>query len=222
MNAEFVCRMEDVLDVYKRPYNKNRPVVCMDETSKQLTRETKIPLVMKPRLPQRYDSEYERNGVCNIFIAFEPLKRKRFIEVTDYRKKRDWALFIKKLVDEIYPEAEKITLVMDNLNTHNGSSLYETFPPAEAKRILNRLDIHYTPKHGSWLNIAEIELSHLSRQCLDRRIPDKGTLVKEVTAWQTDRNTANASVNWQFTTEDARTKLKRLYPILTYTSYIMI
>lgn len=182
MNAEFVCRMEDVLDIYKRQYDEKNPVVCMDETSKQLTWETKIPLAMEPGLPERYDTEYERNGVCNIFVAFEPLKGKRRLKVTDHRTKKDWAHFIKELVDEDYPQAQKIILVMDNLNTHGGASLYEAFEPEEAKRILDRLDIHYTPKHGSWLNIAEIELSHLSRQCLDRRIPNKETFIREVVA----------------------------------------
>lgn len=220
MNSEFVCKMEDVLDVYKRPYDETKPVVCMDETSKQLTKETQVPLTMEPGSPYRYDAEYERNGVCNIFIASEPLKGKRWLEITDHRKKTDWAYFIKYLVDERYPEAEKIVLVMDNLNTHNGSSLYEAFEPAEAKRILDRLEIHYTPKHGSWLNMAEIELSHLSRQCLERRIPDKESLIKEVLAWQDQRNKENCFINWHFTTDDARIKLKKLYPVINNTGQI--
>ena len=205
--------MEDVLDIYKRPYDEHNPLICMDESSKQLTKELRTPIEAAPGKVERYDSEYVRNGTCNIFIAVEPLSGKRSVEVTDCRKKTDWAEFIKKVVDVYYPEAEKITLVMDNLNTHNGSSLYERFEPREAKRILDKLDIHYTPKHGSWLNMAEIELSHLSRQCLDRRIPDKETLQKEVSAWVECRNSASCTVDWQFTAEDARVKLKRLYPV---------
>jgi len=206
--------MEDVLDIYRRPYDSKHPVVCMDETNKQMVKETRLPVRIAPGKPGRVDFEYERNGVCNVFMAFEPLAGKRRVKVTDHRKKEDWALFIKELVDEDYPEAEKIILVLDNLNTHSGSSLYETFSPDEAKRILDRLEIHYTPPHGSWLNIAEIELSHLGRQCLDRRIPDKETFIQEVSAWSKSRNQEKTVVNWQFTTEDARIKLKRLYPIL--------
>lgn len=164
--------------------------------------------------PKKFDTEYERNGTSNIFMAFEPLAGKRFIDVTDQRTKIDWANYIKRLVDEVYPDAKKIILVMDNLNTHKGASLYEAFEPAEARRILDKLEIHYTPKHGSWLNMAELELSHLSRQCLDRRIPDQATLRKEVTAWYEERNEKVVKVNWQFTVEDARIKLKKLYPIL--------
>lgn len=214
-SAEFVCKMEDVLDVYKRPYNEKYPVVCMDESSKQHLKETRKPIPMKPGESQRYDSEYERNGTSNIFLSYEPLKGKRNLKVTDHRKKKDWADFIKELVDNDYADAEKVVLVMDNLNTHTGSSLYERFPPAEAKRILDKLEIHYTPKHGSWLNIAEIELSHLSRQCLDRRIPDQETMRNEVLAWTKTRNKEATIVNWQFTTDDARIKLKRLYPVLS-------
>jgi hypothetical protein len=206
--------MEDVLDVYKREYNKDFPVVCMDETSKQLTKETRVIIPMQTGKPERYDTEYERNGTVNIFVGVEPLKGKRKLKVTDQRKKTDWAHFIKELVDVDYADAEKIVLVMDNLNTHNGSSLYEAFKPDEAKRILDRLEIHYTPKHGSWLNIAEIELSHLSRQCLDRRIADKETITREIRAWCKKRNEEESTVNWQFTTSDARIKLKRLYPDL--------
>ena len=207
--------MEDILDVYKRPYNVQFPVVCMDESSKQLIKETRVPIPPKPGEPERYDTEYERNGVCNIFIHSEPLTGKRKVEITDHRKKIDWAQFIKDMVDIDYPAAEKITLVMDNLNTHVGSSLYEAFEPAEAKRILDKLEFHYTPKHGSWLNMAEIELSHLNRQCLDRRIADKESIIEEVSAWNIERNQQATVVNWQFTTADARIKLKRLYPVLT-------
>jgi hypothetical protein len=213
-NAEFVCKMEDVLDVYKRPYDEKNPVICMDELNKQLTKEIRKPIEMGQGRVLRYDTEYERNGTSNIFICFEPLRGRRHLMVTDQRTKIDWAHFIRELVDVYYPHAVKITLVMDNLNTHVGSSLYEAFDPAEAKRILNRLEIHYTPKHGSWLNMAELELSHLSRQCLDRRIADKETLKKEVVAWAENRNKKSAKVDWQFTTKDARIKLKKLYPIL--------
>ena len=206
--------MEDILTVYKRPYDSNYPVVCMDETSKQQFIDKRKPIPMRPGKAERFDTEYERNGTSNIFMAFEPLAGKRFIEVTDQRTKIDWAHYIKKLVDDIYPEAKKIVLVMDNLNTHKGASLYEAFDPAEARRILNRLEIHYTPKHGSWLNMAELELSHLSRQCLDRRIPDQATLKKEVVSWYKEHNQKAVKVNWQFTVEDARIKLKKLYPIL--------
>jgi len=206
--------MEDVLDVYKRAYDEKRPVICMDESSKQLTKETRVSIPASPRRSERYDTEYERNGTCNIFINFEPLKGKRKFKITDHRKKTDWAHFIKELVDEDYPKAEKIILVMDNLNTHAGSSLYETFIPAEAKRILDKLEIHYTPKHGSWLNMAEIEFSHLSRQCLDRRIPDKETFIRETSAWSKKRNEEGLAFDWQFTTADARIKLKKLYPVL--------
>src|SRR3989338_11560374 len=190
-------------------------VVCVDESNKQFTKETRTPIPAEPGKPERYDTEYERNGTGNIFLACEPLKGKRQIKITDHRKKTDFAAFIKELVDVHYFHAEKIVLVMDNLNTHNGSSLYETFEPAEAKRILDKLEIHYTPKHGSWLNMAEIELSHLSRQCLDRRIPDKETFVREISAWNKQRDKESATVNWQFTTADARIKLKKLYPILS-------
>lgn len=213
--------MEDVLDVYKRPYNEKMPVVCMDESNKQLTKETRTPIAAAPGREERFDTEYERNGTSNIFISFEPLAGKRRTKLTDQRTKKDWAHFIQELVDDDYPHAEKIVLVMDNLNTHNGSSLYETFEPAEAKRILDKLEIHYTPKHGSWLNMAEIELSHLSRQCLDRRIPDKETITSEVKAWTDTRNKEKSVVNWQFTTEDARIKLKRLYPTITNTGQIV-
>lgn len=206
--------MEDILDVYQRLHNPEYPVVCMDETSKQLTDEVRKPIPASPGQTERQDVEYVRNGVCNIFIGFEPLTGKRKLVVTDQRTKHDWAMFIKNLVDKQYPTAKKIMLVMDNLNTHNGSSLYEAFTPEEAKRILDKLEIHYTPKHGSWLNMAEIEFSHLSRQCLDRRIPNKAILINEVTAWEKRRNEDGNKVDWQFTTKDARIKLKRLYPVI--------
>jgi transposase len=206
--------MEDVLEVYKRPYDEKRPVVCMDELNKQTVKEIQIPLPIEPGKPQRFDTEYERNGTCNIFLSFEPLKGKRQLKVTERRTKVDWAHYIKKLVDEEYSQAEKIVLVQDNLNTHTGASLYEAFEPSEAKRILEKLEFHYTPKHGSWLNMAEIELSHLSRQCLDRRIPDRDTLEKEVSAWLKQRNLQASRVDWQFTAQDARIKLKKLYPTL--------
>lgn len=205
--------MEDILTVYKRPYDPCFPVVCMDESSKQQLIEKRESIPISPGKPKKFDTEYERNGTSNIFMAFEPLAGKRFIDVTDQRTKIDWARYIKKLVDEIYPEAKKIVLVMDNLNTHKGASLYETFEPVEARRILDKLEIHYTPKHGSWLNMAELELSHLSRQCLARRISDQTTLKKEVTAWYKERNKKEVKVNWQFTVEDARIKLKKLYPM---------
>jgi hypothetical protein len=206
--------MEDVLDIYKRPYDEKRPVICMDETNKQQMKEVREAIPAEPGKVERFDTEYERNGVSNIFLSFEPLAGKRNLKVTDRRTRTDWAYFIKELVDIDYPHAEKIVLVMDNLNTHSGASLYESFEPAEAKRILDKLEIHYTPKHGSWLNMAELELSHLSRQCLDRRIPDQETLKKEAISWCKSRNESAVKVNWQFTTEDARIKLKKLYPIL--------
>lgn len=207
--------MEDILDIYKMPYDEKRPLVCMDESSKQLTKETRAEIPMAPGEPKRFDTEYERNGTSNIFMACEPLKGKRHVKVTDRRTKVDWAHFVQELTDLQYPDANKIVLVMDNLNTHAGSSLYEAFPPSEARRILNKLEIHHTPKHGSWLNMAEIELSHLTRQCLDRRIPEKEMLVSEVNEWCKMRNEEESVVNWQFTTDDARIKLKRLYPVLS-------
>lgn len=216
-SAEFVCKMEDILDVYTRAYDEKNPVVCVDESNKQLTKETRTPIPAEPGKPERFDTEYERNGTGNIFMACEPLAGKRQVKITDQRTKEDFAHFIKELVDVHYPSANKIVLVMDNLNTHNGSSLYETFDPATAKRILDKLEIHYTPKHGSWLNMAEIELSHLSRQCLDRRIPDKNTFITEVDAWKKSRNNSNCTIDWQFKTEDARIKLKRLYPVIKTT-----
>ena len=204
--------MEDVLDVYKRPYDPKRPNVCLDETSKQLIGETRTPVPAGPGQPARYDYEYKRNGVANFFMMFEPLAGKRHVKVTERRTKVDWAYCVREMVDQIYPDAEQIVLVMDNLNTHNKSSLYEAFEPAEAKRIADKLEIHYTPKHGSWLDMAEIELGILARQCLSRRIDNREQLKDEVVAWQINRNTAEAKVNWRFTTDDARIKLKKLYP----------
>jgi transposase len=206
--------MEDVLEVYTRPYDPLRPQVCMDETSKQLLRDTKEPLPIAPGRAERQDYEYERGGVVNLFLFCEPLRGRRWVDVTEHRTKTDWAHQIKELVDERYPEAERIVLVMDNLNTHTPASLYEAFEPEEAKRLADKLEIHYTPKHGSWLNMAEIELSVLSRQCLDRRVPDFETLEVEVAAWQERRDTAGGKIEWRFRTEDARIKLERLYPSL--------
>ncbi len=206
--------MEDVLDVYTRPQDLRFPLVCMDETSKQLLRDTRPSLPPAPRRPQREDHEYEREGVVNLFLFCAPLEGQRWVGVTARRTKADWAHQIKNLVDVRFPEAERIVLVMDNLNTHTPASLYEVFAPAEAKRLADKLEIHYTPKHGSWLNIAEIELSVLSRQCLDRRVPDAATLAVEIAAWQARRNAASTGVDWRFTTADARIKLKRLYPSL--------
>lgn len=204
--------MEDILEVYQRPYDEKRPVVCMDETNKQHHKEVRAPLSCNVGQVARFDSEYDRNGTSNIFISFEPLQGARRLKVTRHRKRVDWALFIKEMVDVDYPKAEKVVLVMDNLNTHSGASLYETFEPQEAKRILDKLEIHYTPKHGSWLNIAELELSHLSRQCLARRIENQQTLIKEIAAWEHDRNQQQVKVNWQFTPEKARLKLRKVYP----------
>ena len=200
------------MDVYKRPYEPKRPNVCLDETSKQLIGETRTPVPAAPGQPARYDYEYKRNGVANLFMMFEPLAGKRHVKVTERRTKVDWAYCVRDMVDQIYPDAEQIVLVMDNLNTHNKSSFYEAFEPAEAKRIADKLEIHYAPKHGSWLDMAEIELGILSRQCLSRRIDNREQLKDEVAAWQLIRNTAEAKVDWRFTTEDARIKLKRLYP----------
>jgi hypothetical protein len=211
-NAEFVYHMEDVLDLYHQPYDPRYPQVCLDETSKQLVGETRRPIPAAPGRPERYDYEYQRNGVCNLFMFFAPLEGWRHVKVTDRRTKVDWAHCMRDLVDVHFPDALLIRVVQDQLNTHNPAALYEVFEPKEAKRILDRLEFHYTPKHGSWLNMAEIELSVLSRQCLDRRIPDKFTLEHEVLAWEQPRNSSGASVDWRFTTDDARIKLKRLYP----------
>lgn len=204
--------MEDVLEVYHRPYDPKRPVVCLDEQSRQLIRETRTPIPTAPGQPERVDYEYERNGTVNLFMAFEPLAGRRRVTVTDRRTKVDFARVIRELVDVQYPTAEKIVLVMDNLNTHKLSSLYEAFEPAEARRLVERLEVHHTPRHGSWLNMAETELSALTKQCLDRRIGEAEELRGEVAAWESSRNTAKCRVDWQFTTADARVKLKRLYP----------
>ncbi len=211
-DGEFVYHMEDVLEVYQRPYDPLHPTVCMDELHKQLVGEVAQPLPLEAGQPARYDYEYARHGTSNLFMFFEPLVGQRFVKVTARRTKVDWAYAVRDLVDVYYPEAETITLVMDNLNTHSPGSLYEAFEPAEAKRIADRLEIHHTPKHGSWLNMAEIELGVLSKQCLDRRIPDQPTLTRCVALWQLERNSAQISVDWRFTTADARIKLKRLYP----------
>jgi hypothetical protein len=211
-SAEFVASMEDVLEVYHRPYDVRRPVVCMDEASKQLIAEVREPLPAKPGSVAKQDSEYERRGTANLFMAVEPLAGKRTVQVTDRRTKIDWAQFVRFLLLTVYPEAVIVVLVMDNLNTHGIGSLYEAFDPETARSLAARLEIHYTPKHGSWLNMAETELSILSRQCLDRRIESKGILSREVATWQHDRNTRQSKIDWQFTTTDARIKLKRLYP----------
>ena len=204
--------MEDVLDVYQQPYDPDYPVVCMDESSKQHTQEVRQPLEAEPGKPARYDTEYKRNGVSNLFVFFEPVAGWRKMSVTSTRKAVDWAHQVKTLLDEDYPQARKVKLVMDNLNTHTPASLYTAFEPEEAKRLADRLEIHYTPKHGSWLNMAEIEFSHLGRQCLDRRIPDQETMRREVEAWVQHRNQNKAKMEWRFTTKDARIKLKTLYP----------
>ena len=211
-NAEFVCAMEDVLEVYTRPYDPQRPQVCVDETSKQLVAETRTPIPATPGQPQRVDYEYDRRGTANLFMIFEPLAGKRHVKVTERRTAVDFAELLRDLVDAHYPQAEKIVLVMDNLNTHKPASLYEAFPPAAARRLLERLEIHDTPKHGSWLNMAETELSVLATQCLGRRIPDATILTPEVAAWEGHRNVSKCRVEWRFTTQDARIKLKRLYP----------
>lgn len=204
--------MEHILDVYKLPYDEKKPWVCFDESCKQLVKETREPISPEPGHLERYDYQYERNGVANLFMFFEPLTGWRHVEVTEQRTAIDYAHQMKYLVDERYPQAEKIGVIQDQLNTHVKASLYKAFEPEEAKRILDKLEFHYTPKHGSWLNMAEIELSVLNRQCLKRRIPDQDTLKLEIAAWEEERNQQSCSVNWRFTTEDARIKLKRLYP----------
>jgi hypothetical protein len=206
--------MEEVLDVYHRPRELACPLVCLDETSKQLIKETRLPIPPKPGRPARIDYEYERNGTANIFMLFAPLEGWRHVEVTDRHAAVDYAHLLKDLSDRWFPNAAKIALVQDNLSTHKPASLYEAFPPAEARRLVERFEWHYTPKHGSWLNMAETELSVLSSQCLDRRIPDKEVLVSEVSTWEATRNIHHAKADWQFTTADARVKLKRLYPSL--------
>jgi len=206
--------MEDVLEVYRRPYDARRPVVCIDETSKQLIGEVRTPVPAAPGQVAHYDSEYVRNGVANLFMICEPLAGRRDVEVTDRRTKKDYAECLRKLSDEMYPDAERIVLVQDNLNTHSPASLYEAFEPSEAKRLTERFEFHYTPKHGSWLDMAEIELGILGRQCLSQRIDNIDCLRNETKAWEKDRNNTGAKVNWQFTTADARVKLRRLYPSL--------
>ncbi len=209
-----MAAMEDVLDVYERPHDPRRPQVCMDETSKQLVGEARTPLPARPGRPARIDYEYVRHGVRNLFLWVEPLSGRQHVQVTERRTRQDWARFIRDLVEVHYPAAERIVLVLDNLNTHVAGALYETFPPAEARRLWQRLEVHHTPPHGSWLNIAEIEFRILARQCLDRRIPDADTLATEVAAWEAARNARQATIDWRFTTADARIKLKRLYPSL--------
>jgi hypothetical protein len=204
--------MEDVIDVYERPYDAACPQVCVDEGGKQLVGDVREPLPVRPGSAAKRDHEYARNGTANLFMAFEPLAGRRVAEVTERRTAVDFARFLKRLLDEVYPEAETVVLVTDNLNTHGPGSLYEAFAPEEARRLAERLEWHYTPRHGSWLNMAEIELSVLARQCLDRRIPDRGTLAREVAAWQAERNAAQVGADWRFTTADARIKLKKLYP----------
>jgi transposase len=204
--------MEDVLEVYKRPLDDKRPLLCMDEMPKQLLSETRDPLPVAPGKPARQNYEYKREGVADVFMVFEPLVGKRHIEITDQRRREEWARVMQKVSDELYPQADKIVVVMDNLNTHTPAAFYQVFEPDEARRLMERFEFHYTPKHGSWLNMAEIELSALVRQCLDRRIPDKETMIREVKAWQDQRNSEVVKVHWQFTTADARVKLKSLYP----------
>ena len=220
-SADFVCAMEDVLEVYQCRCGDNEVLVCevlvcLDETSKQQVKETRLLRPARPGAAGSYDYEYERNGVSNLFMLFAPLEGWRRVGVTDRRTKADWAWVVKQLVDEDYPHKERIVLVMDNLNTHHPSSLYEEFEPSEARRIAERLEIHYTPKHGSWLDMAEIEIGVMARQCLDRRIPDQSVLRREVGAWQQQRNRDAIRVNWRFTTSDARIKLKSLYPSIQH------
>jgi uncharacterized small protein (DUF1192 family) len=206
--------MEDVLEVYQRPHDPERPLVCVDETSKQLIAETRVPIAAKPGRAVRYDYEYRRNGTANLFIMFAPLEGWRHVKVTDRHTALDYARVLKELSDTHFPDATKIVLVQDNLNTHRPASLYEAFPPEEARRLVERFEWHYTPKHGSWLDLAESELAVLSSQCLDRRIPDQQMLKDEVMAWESERNAKHATADWRFTTADARVKLKRLYPAL--------
>ena len=213
-NAEFVCAMEDVLDVYHRPYDPKRPQVCLDEASKQLVGEAVTPLPPEPGQPERFDYEYVRNGTANLFMISEPLAGWRHVMVTDRRTAKDFAEVLRWLAEDVYPEAEKVVLVMDNLNTHKLASLYEAFPPEQARRIAERIEVHHTPKHGSWLNVAEIELSVLSRQCLDRRLESADELLKQLEPWEVERNDRAVGIQWRFTTADARIKLRRLYPAI--------
>jgi hypothetical protein len=206
--------MEDVLAVYALPYDPLYPVVCMDETSRQLIGEVHAPIPATPGRPALVDHEYVRNGVAQIFLEVEPLAGRRHVSVTERRTARDWALWIRSMLDERYPDATKVRLVVDNLNTHTTASLYQTFEPQEARRLAERLEVHYTPKHGSWLNVAEIELSVLQRQCLDRRIPDRDIMQSQIAVWERDRNHRPSKIDWQFRASDARIKLKHLYPKL--------
>lgn len=206
--------MEDVLDVYTRPYDSRYPQVCLDETSTQLLTDSRPALPMQPGVSSRFDYEYVRQGVANLFMCYEPLRGFRHVMVRERRTKADWAFCIKELVEVHYPEAEKVVLVMDNLNTHTPAALYEVFAPQEARRLAQRLEIHYTPKHGSWLDMAEIELSVLARQCLGRRIGSMGALRQEVAAWEQRRNSQGSAIHWRFATADARIKLKHLYPLI--------
>jgi hypothetical protein len=211
-SAEFVYHMEDVLEVYQRPYDPKRPVICIDETSKQLIGETRTPLPLGPGMIERYDHEHVRHGTTNLFLACEPLAGWRHVAVTEHRCRVDWAGFIRDLLEGRYAQAERVVLVMDQLNTHALASLYEAFPPEEAKRLAERIELHHTPKHGSWLNIAEIELSALGRQCLARRIAQQDTLRRKVEQWADQRNATATKIVWHFTTEQARIKLRSLYP----------
>lgn len=204
--------MEEILEIYQREYSQEYPLLCFDESNKQQMKDVIESLPMEPGKPMRFDSEYERNGTSNLFMIFEPFEGKRHVHVTEQRTKKDWAECMKMIVDELYPDAKRITIVMDNLNTHTPASLYGRFSPAEARRISRKLDIQYTPKHGSWLNMAEIEFSALSRQCLNRRIGSREQLIKEICAWERKRNAATVKCTWRFKTEDARIKLKKLYP----------
>jgi hypothetical protein len=213
-NADYVCAMEDVLEVYHRPYDSRRPVVCVDEASKQLVADVTPPVAMQPGQPARQDYEYVRCGTTNLFMVFEPLAGWRRVQVTPQRTQTDMAALLKALADDDYAHADKIVLVMDNLNTHKLAVLYQAFPPAEARRLGERFEVHYTPKHASWLNMAETELSVLTRQCLDRRMDDAMAVQSEVAAWEHGRNETKVRVDWQFTTADARIKLKRLYPVM--------
>ena len=213
-SGAFVAAMEDVIEVYHRPHDPECPTVCVDESGKQLIGEVRPPLPVRVGSPAKEDYEYQRNGVANLFMAFEPLAGRRVVEVTERRTAKDFAKFLKRLLDEVYPDATRVVLVTDNLNTHCAGSLYEALDPAEARRLAKRIEWHYTPKHGSWLNMAEIELSVLARQCLDRRIPDAGALAREVAAWELRRNAAGVKAEWQFTTADARVRLKKLYPTI--------
>lgn len=214
-NGAFVAPMEEVLDLYEKPYDSRYPLLCMDETSKPLMSDAQASLPPQPGQIARQDYEYERNGVCNLFLWFDPLRRRRHVQVTDQRTAVDWAHFMRDVAEVYYPDAQKIVVVMDNLNTHGPGSFDEAFAPAEAKPLAARFEFHYTPKHGSWLNMAEIELSALSRMCLDRRIPDKDALTHEVSAWESERNAQSVTIDWRFITDDARIKLKKLYPTIS-------